>query len=90
MEEVLTALGWITVILLAVVGALAGWVAALVTRARNAGLYVVVGAVAAVLAPFVLVAVGLSALVLGGVLLTLVVGLVVAVIVVAIVRAIVK
>ena len=63
MEEVLGALGGIMLVLLALVGLAAGWLASRLAGGRNAGLYLAVGAVAAVAAPFVLAAVGLTALV---------------------------
>lgn len=86
MEGFLEGLGTVALVILVIVGALAGWIASKVAGGRTA-LYVIVGIVAAVATPFVLAAVGLGALAAGGLLVVLVMGLIGAVIVLILVRA---
>ncbi|QUS35966.1 GlsB/YeaQ/YmgE family stress response membrane protein [Falsirhodobacter algicola] len=62
MEDVLQGIGWVALILMVVIGAAAGWLAALVAGGHRAR-YVAIGVIAAVAAPLVI---GLLA---GGVLL---------------------
>jgi uncharacterized membrane protein YeaQ/YmgE (transglycosylase-associated protein family) len=90
MENVLGALGWIMILLLAAVGLLAGWIASRIAGGRNTPLYLLVGVAAAVAAPFVLAALGLTALVGTAVIAVLLVALVFAVVVLVVVRAIVR
>ncbi len=89
MEGFLDALGATVLVLLVIVGALAGFLAGKIAGRRMA-LYVIVGIVAAVATPFVLAALGIGLLAAGGVLLILLAAVVGAVVVLAIVRAVVK
>ena len=87
MEGLFEGLGAAALIILAIVGLAVGWIAGMLTG-RSKGLYAVIGAVAAMATPFLLAALGVTALAAGGLLLILVVGAVGAGIVVAIIRAI--
>ena len=73
MEALLDVIGALALILLILIGAAAGFVASLVTGGRSL-VYVLIGIAGAVAAPFVLVAVGVTALAAGGVILILLVG----------------
>lgn len=87
MEEFFQALGVFGAAILVVIGAVAGWIAATLAG-RNHVLYVVLGIVGALLAPFLLALLGVG-LAVGATLLTiLLVGAVGAVILLAIVRAV--
>lgn len=85
MEEVLQTLGIVALILLALIGLLAGWIASRIAGGRNTALYLIVGLVAAVLAPFIAAALGLTALVASGLIAILFVALIGAAIVLVIV-----
>ncbi|ROU03608.1 GlsB/YeaQ/YmgE family stress response membrane protein [Histidinibacterium lentulum] len=87
MEGLLDALGTVALILLILVGLAAGWIASLVTGG-NRPLYLALGVVAALATPFVLAALGLTALAAGGALVILAMGAVGAVVVLALVAAI--
>ncbi|WP_299816899.1 GlsB/YeaQ/YmgE family stress response membrane protein [uncultured Jannaschia sp.] len=87
MEGLFEGLGAAALIILAIVGLAVGWVAGAMTG-RSKALYAVIGAVAAMATPFVLAALGVTALAAGGLLLILVVGAVGAALVVALIRAI--
>ena len=87
MEEVLQTLGWIAVVLLALVGLVAGWVAGLVTGGNKAA-YMIIGAIAAIAAPFVLALLGITAVVGAGLVALLVAAAVFVAVVLAIVLAI--
>lgn len=87
MEGFLDALGLVSLLALILIGALAGTLAGRIAG-KNKLLYVLVGIVAAVATPFVLAAVGISIVAIGGVFLLLIVGLIGAAIVLALVRAI--
>ena len=89
MEGFLDALGATALILLVIVGALAGFFAGKIAG-RCMPLYIIVGIVTAVATPFVLAALGVGILAAGGVLLLLIVSFIGAGIVLAIVRAFVK
>lgn len=89
MEAFLDALGATALILLVLIGALAGFIAGRITG-RRALLYVVVGIVAAVATPFVLAALGIGVLAAGGILVILLAAALGAVLVLALVRALVK
>lgn len=84
MEAFLDAIGITSLILLILIGAAAGYFASRIALGSTA-LYVTVGILAAVAAPFVLAALGITALAAGGILLILGLGLVFAVVVLAIV-----
>jgi uncharacterized membrane protein YeaQ/YmgE (transglycosylase-associated protein family) len=68
------ALGSVTLVLLVAVGLLSGWIAGAVAGRRK-GLYLVLGVVGAVAAPFVLAALGLGVLAAGGLIAILAVSL---------------
>ena len=87
MEGLLDALGAVTLILLIAIGLLAGWIAGTVAG-RRMPLYLVIGVVAAVAAPFIVAALGLGILAAGGIIAILAVALVGALIVLAIVKAV--
>ncbi len=89
METFLDALGATALVLLIIVGALAGFIAGKIAGRRMA-LYVLVGIVAAVATPFVLAALGIGVLAAGGLLLILLAAAVGAAVVLAIVRAVMK
>lgn len=82
------ALGAIGVVLLILVGLLAGWIASLLAGGRHRGRYVAIGVVAALASPFVLAAVGVGLLAAGGLLAILVAAAVGAIIVLVIVKMI--
>ena len=83
MEGLLEGIGWTLLIVLALIGLAAGWIAGLIAG-RNKGLYMVLGLVGAVAAPLILAALGLGALAAGGVLAVIIAALVGAAIVLAI------
>ena len=87
MEGLFEGLGAAALIILAIVGLAVGWVAGAMTG-RSKAVYAVIGAVAAMATPFLLAALGVTALAAGGLLLILVVGAIGAAIVVALIRAI--
>ena len=89
MEQVFETLGAVALVLLVVIGALAGWIAGRIAGGRMP-LYVIVGIVTAVAAPFVLAALGIGVLAAGGLILILVVSAVAAIVVLALVRAILR
>ena len=75
MEGFWDALGIVTLILLVAVGLLAGWLAGKVAG-RRMGLYLALGVIGAVAAPFLLAALGLGILAAGGMIAILLVALV--------------
>ena len=87
MEDLLQALGTVTMVLLVGIGLLAGWIAGVIAGRRML-LYMAVGVVAAVAAPFIVAALGLGVLAAGSLLAILAVAFVGAVIVLAIVKAV--
>jgi uncharacterized membrane protein YeaQ/YmgE (transglycosylase-associated protein family) len=89
MESVFEVLGATALVLLVVIGAVAGIIAGKIAG-QSMALYVVVGIVAAVAAPFILATLGVGVLAAGGLLLILAVSAVFAVIVLALVRAVLK
>ena len=89
MEQLLEAMGIFALVLLASIGAVAGWIAGRIAG-RRMPLYIAVGIGAALAAPFVLAALGLGVLAAGGVLVILALSAVAAIVVLAIVRAILK
>jgi hypothetical protein len=84
MEAFFEVMGVLALILLVLIGAAAGYFASRLAMGSTA-LYVTLGILAAVAAPFVLAALGVTALAAGGILLILAVGAVFAVIVLALV-----
>ncbi|MXQ09120.1 GlsB/YeaQ/YmgE family stress response membrane protein [Alphaproteobacteria bacterium GH1-50] len=89
MEGFLDALGAVTLIVLAVIGAASGVIAGLIAGQRMP-LYILLGIAGAVALPFILAALGVTALAAGGLLLIAFVALIGAVIVLAIGRAIMR
>jgi uncharacterized membrane protein YeaQ/YmgE (transglycosylase-associated protein family) len=87
MEALLDVIGGLALIFLILIGAVAGYIASRVVDGP-AALYVIVGIVAAVAAPFLLAALGLTALAAGGLVLILIAGAIFAAIVLAIVGAV--
>lgn len=87
MEDFLQGLGTVAFVLLALIGLAVGALAGKLTG-RSMALYAAIGAVAAIATPFLLAAVGVTVVALGGVALVLVVGAVGAALVVGLVRAI--
>ncbi|MBT8416170.1 MAG: GlsB/YeaQ/YmgE family stress response membrane protein, partial [Silicimonas sp.] len=75
MEGFLEGLGVAALVLLAIIGALSGIIAGWIAGNRM-GLYIVLGIVGAVALPFVLAALGVTALAAGGLLMLAVVALV--------------
>ncbi|SES06855.1 hypothetical protein SAMN04490244_105176 [Tranquillimonas rosea] len=86
MEGFLDAIGTVALVLLVVTGLAAGYIAGKIAG-RNMGLYMLVGAIAAVVTPFLLAALGIGVLAAGGVLLLMAVAAVGAIVVLLIVRA---
>jgi uncharacterized membrane protein YeaQ/YmgE (transglycosylase-associated protein family) len=87
MEGFWDALGTVTLLLLVLIGLLAGWIAGRVAG-RNMPLYLALGVVGAIAAPFLIAALGLGVLAAGGILAVLVLSLVGALIVLVIAKAI--
>ena len=87
MEAFLEALGIAGAAFLVVIGALAGWIAGALAGG-NRVLYVVLGIVGALAAPFVLAALGVGVAILASVVGILLIGAVGAVVLLAIVRAV--
>jgi uncharacterized membrane protein YeaQ/YmgE (transglycosylase-associated protein family) len=85
MEGFWDALGTVTFILLVVVGLLAGWIAGAVAGRRK-GLYLLLGVVGAVAAPFLLAALGVGMLAAGGLIAILAVALVGALLILIVAR----
>jgi len=83
-------LGWTLLIVLAIAGAVVGYLASRMNGNRKQGLSIAVGAIAAIAAPFILAAIGLGTLVAGGIIITMVAAMFFAVVVLAIVRAVVR
>ena len=86
MAEFFGGLGIATLVVLAVIGAAVGWGLGALTG-RSKPLFALIGAVAALAAPFVLAALGVTVLAAGGLLVVALVGAVAAAVVVAAVRA---
>ena len=87
MEGFFEGLGIASLVILALIGLAVGWVAGALTK-RSRILYAAIGAVAAMLTPFILAALGVTVLAAGGLILVLVVGAVGAAVIVGIVRAV--
>lgn len=88
MESFIEALGWIGLVLLVVIGALAGYVASLVSGGRNRGKYVGLGVVAALATPVLLALVGVGLVAASGIAAIIVAALVGAIVVLLIARAV--
>ncbi len=90
MEDLLQGLGVAALVLLALIGLLAGWLASVVAGGRHRPTYLIVGVLAAIATPFVLAALGITLLAAGGLILVLIAAAIGAVLVLALVRAIAK
>jgi uncharacterized membrane protein YeaQ/YmgE (transglycosylase-associated protein family) len=88
MEGFLEAIGWAGLIVLAIIGLVAGWLASMVAGGRNRAKYLVIGVLAALATPFVLAAVGIGLLAAGGLLAVLFAGIFGAVVVLVLARMI--
>lgn len=84
MEGFLEALGIVGLVVLVVIGLLAGWIASLVAGGRNTAGYLVIGVVAALATPFLLALLGIGILAAWGIIAILVAALVGAVVVLVI------
>ncbi len=89
MEGFFDVVGTLALIIMAIVGAGVGWAVGKTSRGSTA-LYVLIGVLAAVSAPFLLAALGLSVVAAGGILLLVIMSAVVALIIVGIARAILR
>lgn len=90
MEEVLRIIGTVGLVLLVIIGALAGLIASTLAGGENRGLYLAIGIATAVAAPFLLVLVGAGVLAAYGLAAILVAAAVLAVVVLVIARLVVK
>ncbi|MCE6950107.1 GlsB/YeaQ/YmgE family stress response membrane protein [Cereibacter sphaeroides] len=88
MEEFVQAVGVVGMILLALTGLLAGWVASLAAGGRHRGRYLLIGLIGALAAPLVLLALGVTVLAASGLVAILAAALIGAVIVLVIARLI--
>lgn len=66
MEEVLQTLGVVALVVLVIVGLMAGWIASLIGGARHRLLYMVIGVLAAVATPVLAMVLGIGLLMAGG------------------------
>ncbi|SFO90408.1 GlsB/YeaQ/YmgE family stress response membrane protein [Tranquillimonas alkanivorans] len=87
MEGFLDALGTVALILLVLVGLLAGWIASVIAGGHRVR-YMALGVAGAVVLPFLLAALGLGILAAGGLLAILAVALIGAVIVLVVAKAV--
>ncbi|MBM9594690.1 GlsB/YeaQ/YmgE family stress response membrane protein [Roseitranquillus sediminis] len=87
MEAFLDTLGAISLIVLVLVGLLAGWIAASIAG-RHRARYMILGVVGALALPFILAALGIGLIAAGGLLVLLIVAAIGAAIVLAIAKAI--
>ncbi len=86
MEGFVEALGWVALVLLVVVGLMAGWGASALSGGRHLGRYLLVGVVTALAVPLLVVAAGIGALAASGIVMVLLVAAVGSVVVLALVR----
>lgn len=86
MEGFIEALGWVALVLLVVIGLMAGWGASAVSGGRHLGRYLLVGVVTALAVPLLVIAAGIGALAASGLVMVLLVAAIGAVIVLALVR----
>ena len=84
---VLQVIGWSAIVLLAVVGLIAGLIAAVITGGSKAK-YILVGIIGAVTLPFVLALLGVTAAIGAGLLAILAIGIVGALLLVVLVKAV--
>ncbi|MGP3699155.1 GlsB/YeaQ/YmgE family stress response membrane protein [Rhodobacter sp. NSM] len=88
MEDVIQGIGVVGVVVLALVGLLAGWLASYVSGGRHRGRYMLIGLAGALAAPFLLIALGVTVLAASGLVAMIVAALIGAVIVLLIARLI--
>lgn len=88
MEGFLEAVGWVGLIVLSLIGLVAGWLASVVAGGRNRPKYLIIGVLAALATPFVLAALGLGVLAAGGLLAILFAGVLGAVVVLILAKTI--
>jgi uncharacterized membrane protein YeaQ/YmgE (transglycosylase-associated protein family) len=86
MDGLLEVLGVIGLVLLVVIGLLAGLIASVVSGGRNKGRYMVTGVLAALAAPFLLALIGLGVIAAYGIAAILVAAVIGAVVVLLVVR----
>jgi uncharacterized membrane protein YeaQ/YmgE (transglycosylase-associated protein family) len=86
MEAFVEALGWVALVMLVVIGLMAGWGASAVSGGRHLGRYLLVGVVTALAVPLLVIAAGIGALAASGLVMVLLVAAIGAVIVLALVR----
>lgn len=85
MEALFETLGIVALVLLVGIGLLAGWIAGMIAG-RQMAMYLALGVVGAVAAPFLLAALGVGLLAAGGLLMVLAVAAVGAILLVAVVK----
>lgn len=86
METFLEVIGWTTIVLLVVIGLVAGLIGAVVTGGSKAK-FIIGGILGAIALPFVLAALGVTAVIGAGLLAILAVGVIGAVVIVVLVKA---
>lgn len=86
MEEFMQGVGVVGLVVLAVVGLAAGWIASQVSGGRHRGRYMLIGLVSAIAAPLLLVALGVTVLAASGLVAMVVAALIGAVIVLFLAR----
>lgn len=86
MEGFFEALGFIGLVVLVVIGLVAGLIASAVAGGRNRGLYMVVGVLAAIATPFILALVGITVLAASGLVAILLVAIIGAAVVLVLVE----
>ncbi|WP_444667991.1 GlsB/YeaQ/YmgE family stress response membrane protein [Cereibacter changlensis] len=88
MEEFIQGVGIFGMVLLVLIGLVAGWLASVVAGGRNRGRYLAIGVIGALLAPLLLVALGVTVLAASGLLAVLLAAAVGAVIVLVLAKMI--
>ncbi|MBZ4690610.1 GlsB/YeaQ/YmgE family stress response membrane protein [Cereibacter changlensis] len=88
MEEFIQGVGIFGMVLLVLIGLVAGWLASVVAGGRNRGRYLAIGVIGALVAPLLLVALGVTVLAASGLLAVLLAAAVGAVIVLVLAKMI--
>ena len=88
METFFEAVGWVSLILLILIGLGAGYIASMISGGRNRAKYMVIGVLGALMAPLIAGLLGVGLLAAGGVLIVLVLALVGAVVLVVLAKII--
>ncbi len=88
MEEFIQGVGIFGLVVLIVVGLIAGWLASMVAGGRHRGRYMMIGVIGALVAPLLLVALGVTVLAASGLLAVVLAAAVGAVIVLALAKMI--